>query len=71
MKLKIEIFETVPTRHESSCGGIYTLHRADSVRLSFVREYKTQSFPRALSFARRLIQLHRLPFEASKVSRVP
>ena len=71
MKLKIEIFETVPTRHEASNGESYTMHRADSVRLSFVREYRTKSFPRALSFARRLIQLHRLPFEASKVSRVP
>jgi hypothetical protein len=75
MKLKIEILEGIPTKHselncpqpESNCST-YTFYRAGRVRKTFVKEYKTQSFPRALSFARRLIQKNRMPFDASKVS---
>lgn len=68
MKLKIEIFEGNPTTHKSCNGDKYTLYRAGSVRKTFVKDYKTESWPRALSFARQLIQKNRMPFDASKVS---
>ena len=75
MKLKIEILEGIPTKYselncrrpESNCAS-YTFYGAGRVRKTFVRDYKTESWPRALSFARRLIQKNRMPFDASKVS---
>ena len=68
MKLKIEILEGNPTTHAASNGDKYTLYRAGRVRKTFVKDYKTESWPRALSFARRLIRKNRMPFDASKVS---
>lgn len=75
MKLKIEILEGIPTKHsESNCPhseyncSPYTFYRAGKVRKTFVKNYKTESWPRALSFARRLIRKNRMPFDASKVS---
>jgi len=70
MKLLIEIFKGVPHKRDNGKFGTYTAHEAGELRKSFVRDYKTESFPRAMSYARKLIQSNREPFDASKVSEV-
>jgi hypothetical protein len=70
MKLLIEIFEGVPHIRDNGEFGTYTAYESGKLRKSFVRDYNTSSFPRAMSFARKLIKLNKKPFDATRISEV-